>query len=195
MWEAGQKTKHIYFWLADEDVVDFSKALHNMMPALQWQCSHGGADPPVHHFATLDEALQCGREAAVFSQAFASMPLGILQFYYSRPRQRRKITDNYAPDYVYPATINMVDYGRMAIRWNMQDGDEAVLSSLDAQLKMIWSTLTRSTLPAKVQTTSGRALSGPKSWRIGPHMLQKARDESLFLKSNGPYCLLSPQSG
>jgi len=188
MGEKGQKTKLIHFWLTDEDASEFSDALHEVLPDMQWRCSHPSPDQLlVHHFNTLHAALGCGRENPFFTQAFAPLALSELQFFICYRKRMTGVKDNYAPGHVYPPAIDVVDYGRMAIRWNTQDGDDATLTTLAAQLKTIWKTFQRSTLPAKVHTTGGQPLS---DFRIGRRMLEIAKAEKLYLQSNGPFCLL-----
>ncbi|MGG4773751.1 hypothetical protein ACLO87_03840 [Paenalcaligenes sp. Me52] len=184
----GQKTKSTYFWLTEDDVTEFSGKLHDALPSLSWRCSHPSPDHlVVHHFDSVSDALRCGASPFV-SQAFVEFEFSVLQFLFFQPKTLSHVIDNYAPGYRYPPTINMVECGRMAIRWNTQDGDELAQAELATQLKLIWKVFQQTTLPAKVQATAGYAVSG---FRIGKHMLEKVKTESLYLKANGPFCVLS----
>ncbi|WP_421405412.1 hypothetical protein [Agrobacterium fabrum] len=186
MWEAGQKTKQIYFWLTLEDVSEFSLALQDALPLMQWRCSHSSPDRHlIHHFDALMPALECGQVNPFVSQAFAPLALSQLQFLIKNPAKMTGVKDGYAPDYVFPPSVDMVDYGHMGIRWNTGDGDDATQALLAEQLKTIWKVFQRSTLPAKVHTLAGRPLS---RFRIGKRMADLAKIENLYLKSNGPFC-------
>lgn len=187
MREKGQKTKSIYFWLTDDDVAEFSDRLREALPDVSWRCSHPSPDHlVVHQFESLQEALQCGASPFV-SQAFIDFEHSALQFLVYQPKAITHVIDNYAPGYRYPPTVNMVECGRMAIRWNTQESDEATQAALAAQLKLIWSVFRKSTLPAKVHATAGYAVSG---FRIGKQMLEQAKEQGIYLKANGPYCVL-----
>lgn len=187
MWPTGQKTKLVHFWLAPEDIAEFSAALHVALPDMPWQCSHAGPNPPVHDFNTLQAALQCDEISNPYtSQAFAPLALSALQFQFCLPQRLTNAQDGYAPDYAFPADITAVNYGRMAIRWDAHGADEATLQVFSDRLALIWKTFQRCTLPAKVHTLSGRPLAG---FRIGKQMLEKARQDKLYLKANGPFCL------
>ena len=192
MREKGQKTKSTYFWLAEDDVAEFSRALREALPTLSWRCSHPSPDHlVVHQFDTLSDALHCGASPYV-SQAFADFDHSALQFLLYQPKTVSTVIDNYAPAYRYPHSFIMAECGRIAIRWNTLDGDEVTQAALAAQLKLIWKVFQQCTLPAKVQSTAGYAVSG---FRIGRAMLEKVKAESLYLKANGPFCVLSEQAG
>ncbi|WP_283180197.1 hypothetical protein [Gemmobacter sp. 24YEA27] len=181
MWPSGQKTRQTHFWLADDDVSAISEALQRDVPGMIWQCSHMMPDVPAHEFAALNDALKCGDESPVSRQAFAPLTPSALQFHVCRPQVLKEARDGYAPDYVFPPEIRMVRCGRMAVRWDSGDADEAFTRRLGA----IWKAMQCCTLPAKVDSLSGRALSG---FRIGPAMLEQARSEGLYLQANGPFC-------
>lgn len=180
--EKGQKTKLLYFWLSREDVAEFSDALHEALPDMRWRCSHTGADRLlIHHFDTLQAALDC-EASAIVSQAFAPLGRSELQFLRSYRMHMTDMKD--ATGHAYDPEIDAVNYGRMAIRWNTLDGDDAPLTAL---LNTIWKTFKQVTLPAKVHTTAGHPIQG---FRIGKQMHETARSERLYLKANGPFCLL-----
>lgn len=48
MWKQGRKSKRTYFWMADEDISDFSQDLTEAMPDLQWQCYDGKPKAGIH---------------------------------------------------------------------------------------------------------------------------------------------------
>ena len=74
----------------------------------------------------------------------------------------------------------------MAIRWFSGEADAASEAALSARLDVIWKTLQRCTLPAKVHTLSGKPLKG---FRMGQHMLEIIHRDGLYLQANGPFCL------
>lgn len=178
MWPAGQKTKQMHFWLADEDVSAFSDALMLNVPDLAWQCSHTGQNPAMHIYEKLTDALDCGEENPVSRQAFAPISPSALQFHVCRAQKLQNPKDGYAPDYVFRDEIDIIRCGRMAIRWDNASACEEVLGALDLRLRDIWKTMQSCTLPAKVQTLAGRPLTG---FRIGRTMLRRVKDEGLYL--------------
>lgn len=190
MWRQGQKTKQVHFWMAPEDVALFSDALQTALPSIGWQCSHGGLNPDVHAFDALQDALACGHDNPVSSQAFAPLAVSALQFHVQRMQVLQGAQDGYAPDYVFPDEINVVNCGRMAIRWHTGEADEPTLEALNESLKVIWKTFQRCTLPAKVHTLNGKPLAG---FRIGSKMLEIATTQTLYLRANGPFCLPDEQ--
>lgn len=181
MFEKGNRTKRIYFWMSREDAATFSDALLAIEGGQAWR-----SGPDALSFPSLATALDHDAAARLHHQAFTLLPFGLLMFNSSQPQECQGVVDNYSPQYEYPPRIQLVRHGSLAIRWNTEGADRQALALFEERLKAIWAVLRQSTLPAKVHSTGGLPLKG---WRIGPHMLEKARTEGLFLHSNGPICL------
>ena len=191
MWEKGQKTKRTYFWIASEDIIEFSEALRNdeALRDIQWRCSHPSPEHHLSHsYDRLIAAIECdkGAKSPYISQAFATLALSSLMFISFGRKRQIDPKDGYS-DHVFPSEIDMVECGNIAIRWNTQDACDATLALLAGQLKAIWAALKQATLPAKVQTLNGQPLFG---FRIGRQMKKTIEEEKLYLQANGPFCRL-----
>ncbi|MBE9610423.1 hypothetical protein [Chitinilyticum piscinae] len=184
MWEQGQISRQCLFWMSERDIVQFSTALQQL--DLPWSAS---LLSPHHlnssrNFPSLIEALDYGTGSAYCHLALGSVSFHDPERHIAGNRQSTaNHKDNYSPDFVYPPDGVLVGYGDMAVRWNKQDGDEQQQAIMAAQVKSMFSLLTKCTLPAKLQTTGGRPVNG---YRIGPDMQVQARTHQWFLKSNGP---------
>lgn len=194
MWEKGQRTKQIFFWMTRDDVAIFSKLLNDSELGLIWMCNHSPDHVTSHDYPDLMTALDCslGNQSGFTLSAGSLLPtkissLGYLHFTFALPKAGVNIIDNYAPDYIYPAQATVVDHGSLGIRWNGQAGDSRLQDELQKQLKIIWKILNKITLPVKANTVAGHPVSG---FRIGTDMRCMAVDNAWFLRSRGPYVLL-----
>lgn len=195
MWEKGQKTKRTYFWLADEDIIEFSEALRQCeaLRGMPWQCAYPSPDHMLcHAYTTLIEAVRCaqGAQNPYVNQAHLSLALSGVMFNSFPCKRMVNAKDGYAPDYIFPPEIDVVECGDIAIRWNTQDADDATLALLARQLKAIWAALRQSTLPIKeAQTLNGQMMS-LANFRMGRQMEKVVREEKIYLRANGPFCRL-----
>ena len=174
MWEQGQKTKKTHFWMNDADIEKFSVALHEALPSIEWISDRGDFSSP-----TLVPILARSSNAFV-AQAFAMLPskdskLWGLQFLTHTPVQGGATGSAHLP---MQNTETRVEAGRLAIRWNVNEGDEIARVQLSEQLKVIWHTLRQTTLPIKVSGVSSGPLTG---WRVGPELLKIAMAERWYL--------------
>jgi hypothetical protein len=188
MWETGQKTKHCYFWMSENDVAHFNELLAQMQPALVWESS-----PPsprhteLQSFRMLVDALAYSGHPFVKTADTRLALSSARVLIYPQKIATASYKDPYAPDFIYPSDGFIVKHGEMNVRWNTMDGDKQQ-ALMAAQVKAIFSVLTKATLPAKIQALAGYPVRG---FRIGAEMLAQVRTNGWFLKSHGPVVRLA----
>jgi hypothetical protein len=77
-----------------------------------------------------------------------------------------------------------LEAGWLAVEWFMHSVGEQTHQLLSEQSKLVWSALTASTRPAKIESIQGRAFSG---FRIGDAALALVRETRLLLSDGGPH--------
>jgi hypothetical protein len=188
--------------MTHDDVAKFSESLNASLPELRWTCSHVGKDRLTRHeYAPLWEALHCrlGEQNIHSLQAFAMLPfgsatlLGLLVFNFSaRYPQTIVPKTDFGPSIdksAYPKEFRSVGDSSLAIRWNVNDGNEEQCAAIDAQVKQIWKVLNDVTRPVKChRLINGVEYSTPR-YRIGPDMLETVRREGWVIEQGMFYVL------
>jgi hypothetical protein len=184
----GSRTRNVGVWLLPEDEALFDTALRARFPGAAWRCSQPGPFGlhPVHLHGSLEYAMACGGRGV---QAFLHLPIGarlpagvtvvdgvptpdgppvtaIVQLLRSVRRHDAGGTYcDHDAGYQHAEGGSYLDAGRLAVRWFEDQVGAGTHQLLLRQTREIWSALTATTRPARLEDQNGKRLTG---YRLGP---------------------------